>query len=259
MRVCRISLFLYSLIFDYLCNMSNEYFQFKRFLVKQSSSGMKVGTDSCLLGSWVDVKNCRRVLDIGTGTGILALMCAQRLESMTLDFEINAVDIEPSAVLQARENVLSSPWAEHIHVICMDILNYQSLDKYDLIVCNPPYFEDSLKSVGEQRTLARHNISLNFSDLINKVSNLISHEGNFCVVLPILGAAHFIQLAVEQGFYLNSRTDVQTVERKSPKRVLLSFSKKENPNPKFDKLVIQREGQYTQDFQDLTRDFYLNF
>jgi tRNA1Val (adenine37-N6)-methyltransferase len=132
-------------------------------------------------------------------------------------------------------------------------------DKYDLIVCNPPYFEDSLKSVGEQRTLARHNISLNFSDLINKVSNLISHEGNFCVVLPILGAAHFIQFAVEQGFYLNSRTDVQTVERKSPKRVLLSFSKKENPNPKFDKLVIQREGQYTQDFQDLTRDFYLNF
>ena len=237
--------------------MSNDFFQFKHFIVKQSSSGMKVGTDSCLLGSWVNVENCRRILDIGTGTGVLALMCAQKLERFSSVFEIDAVDIEQNAVEQAKENVLASPWSGHIRVFCMDILNYESIEKYDLIVCNPPFFEDSLKSFGEQRTLARHNITLNFFGLIKKVSDLISLEGIFCVVLPINVSEHFIHMALEKQLYLNHRTDVYTIDKKPPKRALLSFSKRINSNPRIDRLIIQSDGEYTHDYKELLKDFDL--
>ena len=234
--------------------MNKDSFCFKKFSVHQERCAMKVGTDGCLLGAWAPLDGGRRVLDIGTGTGLIAMMCAQRLEGR--DFHIDALDIEEGAVEQARENVEACPWNGRISVTCADVLEFEAELPYDLVVCNPPFFVDSLKCPDGKRSVARHADSLPFPLLLNKVYGLLADQGRFCVVLPWDRTLDFIQTAIENRLYLQQRVNIKTVERKDPKRVLLSFGKQIAPVEE-KVLVLQSGGAYTQEAKILLRDFYL--
>ena len=135
--------------------MSNPYFQFKQFTVWHDKCAMKVGTDGVLLGAWTSVESAHRILDIGTGTGLVALMLVQR---SLPDANIVALEIDEAAVGQARENIIRSPWKERVEVVQADFRKYRSSDKFDVIVSNPPYFVDSLECPDRQRTAARHRL-----------------------------------------------------------------------------------------------------
>ena len=144
--------------------MSNSFFQFKQFTIQQDQCAMKVGTDGVLLGAWVDLTNKKKCLDVGTGTGLIALMMAQR----TAEAHITAVEVDEEAVVQARRNVLNSPWKDRVEMVHCNFLSFQPNQKFDSIVSNPPYFTNNLISPDKQRTLARHNNHMTYSELINK-------------------------------------------------------------------------------------------
>lgn len=237
--------------------MPNQYFRFKQFTVNQDRCAMKVGTDGVLLGSWVDVENTRRVLDIGTGTGLLALMVAQRNERAF----VHALEIDSDAATQAGENARESAWGDRITVVQGDFLAQSFDGEYDLVVCNPPYFTQSLKSPDEKRTAARHSDSLPLDRLAKGVSGLLTDDGIFAVVLPLQEGEALVNecrecgLGVKRKAYVYAKTDSQT-----PKRVLLEFSKKSAETVE-ERIVIERSERhdYTDQYKALTKDFYLKF
>jgi len=161
--------------------MSNDYFQFRQFIVHQQRCAMKVGTDGTLLGAWAWAPSGRcRILDIGTGTGLIALMMAQRFpESSVL-----GIDIDPEAVAQATENVQLSPFSERINILQKDLMKFVDTDGFDAIVSNPPYFVDSLECPDDQRTMARHTVSLTYEGLIRQAYRLLKDDGCLSLVIP---------------------------------------------------------------------------
>ena len=161
--------------------MSNPFFKFKRFTVYHDRCAMKVGTDGVLLGAWTDVEGVRSVLDVGTGTGLIALMLSQRC-----DAAVQAIDIDEDAVIQARENVKNSPWPEQIEVRQEDVREFAETcgRRFDLIVSNPPYFTEKVMCPEQRRNAARHTEGLAFSELAAAVSALLAEQGRFSVVLP---------------------------------------------------------------------------
>lgn len=236
--------------------MKKSGFQFKQFSVYQDRCAMKVGTDGVLLGAWVDVANAKNTLDIGTGTGLIALMMAQRSVS-TL---ITAIEIDSEAACQATENVLNSPWKDRIEVVNADLLDFNCSKRYDVIVSNPPYFSQSLQSPDKQRTLARHNDHLTYSALIQKVATLLSENGRFSVIIPYDHKDEFIQLASQSRLYLQRIVAVKTTPTSVFRRVLLEFSFVESivEQLKVEELLIERERhQYSTEYINLTKDFYL--
>lgn len=236
--------------------MSNDYFKFKHFTVQQSGAAMKVGTDGCLLGSWTPLNRVARILDIGTGTGIIALMLAQRLSQYSSDYHIDALDIEEGAIAQALFNVKESPWPNHISVFLQDILSFIPEERYDLIVSNPPYFMDSLQCPDSERTLARHNVCLPFDLLCRKSFDLLNNDGVFCVILPMDGIDSLITEAIKAGFFLRSRVNVHTTAKKAPKRGLLEFCKSQVVTNTLE-LILQDGNGYSEPYKELMRDFYL--
>ncbi len=236
--------------------MKKSGFQFKQFSVYQDRCAMKVGTDGVLLGAWVDVANAKNTLDIGTGTGLIALMMAQRSVS-TL---ITAIEIDSEAACQATENVLNSPWKDRIEVVNADLLDFNCSKRYDVIVSNPPYFSQSLPSPNKQRTLARHNDHLTYSALIQKVATLLSENGRFSVIISYDHKDEFIQLASQSRLYLQRIVAVKTTPTSVFRRVLLEFSFVESivEQLKVEELLIERERhQYSTEYINLTKDFYL--
>ena len=236
--------------------MKKTGFQFKQFSVYQDRCAMKVGTDGVLLGAWVNVDNAKNTLDIGTGTGLIALMMAQRSVS-TL---ITAIEIDSEAACQATENVLNSPWKDRIEVVNADLLDFNCSKRYDVIVSNPPYFSQSLPSPNKQRTLARHNDHLTYSALIQKVATLLSENGRFSVIISYDHKDEFIQLASQSRLYLQRIVAVKTTPTSVFRRVLLEFSFVESivEQLKVEELLIERERhQYSTEYINLTKDFYL--
>ncbi len=179
--------------------MSSQEFVFKQFTILQDKCAMKVGTDAVLLGSWVNTSNTKKVLDIGTGTGIISLMLAQKS-----DATIDAIDIDANACMQALQNASNCRWKDriHIHHISLQQFAASSDHRYDLIVSNPPYFVDSSKASEESRTNARHTDQLPFDDLLNGVLNLLSPEGKFYVILPTKESQVFREMAEKQHLFL---------------------------------------------------------
>ncbi len=230
-------------------------FQFKQFTITQDQCAMKVGTDGVLLGAWADVAGTKTILDIGTGTGLIALMMAQR-SAATID----AIDIDEDAVTQAENNVAQSPWANRIIVYHASIQQFIPEQLYDLIVSNPPFFENSLKSNDASRNLARHNDSLGFIELIFSANNYLKENGKFCIVLPTEEAQQFIQMARTQRLYCNKICYVHPTPEKPAKRYLMQFEKKKGKLEE-EQLVIEANGrhQYSEAYQQLTGAFYLNF
>jgi tRNA1Val (adenine37-N6)-methyltransferase len=185
--------------------MPNPYFSFKQFTVYHDRCAMKVGTDGVLLGAWADVVSARNILDIGTGTGLISLMMAQRCNA-----RIRAVDIDADAVEQARGNVAASPWQDRIEVELQDICHFTSETLFDVIVSNPPYFTDSLKCPGKQRNIARHTDFLDFDKLAGSAARLLHPEGVFSVIIPADGKESFLMAATRYGLHLSHQTFIHT-------------------------------------------------
>lgn len=236
--------------------MPNPYFQFKQFVVFHDKCAMKVGTDGVLVGAWAQVDGARRVLDIGTGSGLIALMLAQR----NPDAFVTAVDIDGAAVEQARENVNRTPWAGRMEVFRLDIREAPEdwHGRFDAIVSNPPYFVESVKCPHVQRNTARHTDELDFDALLSAVSVLLAEKGCFSVILPSAASADFVALAAGKGLHLLRRTWVHPRQELAAKRVLMAFVKYSCPQTETTHLSIEVERHvYTPEFEELARDFYL--
>ncbi len=238
-------------------------FQFKQFTIHQDRTAMKVGTDGVLLGAWAPIDpNASRILDIGTGTGLIALMLAQRLEQRQP--HIDAIDIDQSSVEQATENIANSPFAKYITTHHSSLQDHNPKAKYDAIVCNPPYFVASLKCPDAARTQARHTDSLSFNDLLEHSARLLNSGGSLSVVLPVNEGNQLIELAPKYGFSLTHLTEVHPTPTAPPKRLLLQFVM-QNSQLNHSSLLISHSSltieiarhQYTPEYIALTRDFYL--
>lgn len=218
---------------------------------------MKVGTDGVLLGAWVQVDSgTKRVLDIGTGTGLIALMLAQRAGGA----HVTGVDIED--VSQACENADASPWGSRVEVVQMSVQEFCADKQFDLIVSNPPFFVDSLTCPDAGRTLARHAVSLPFGELRDAVVRLLSPSGSFSLILPTSESERFIAVC-DGKLRLSRRTDVRTTPGAAPKRALLTFVHEDGRQiPALCGELTVGTGEhecYTPEYRALTRDFYLKF
>lgn len=233
--------------------MPNPYFKFKQFTVYHDKCAMKVGTDGVLLGAWCDVAGVRHVLDVGTGTGLIALMAAQRSEA-----HVTALDVDAAAVEQARENCDASPWAERIDVVQADFCSYRPDGLFDCIVSNPPYFVEDVHCPDKQRNMARHTAGLTFASLLERVGALLSEEGRFSVVIPTVSVADFVYQAMRNKLYLSRRTLVCTKSGVQPKRALLGFSRVENTCRESVLTIETEHHKYTPEFVELVKDFYLH-
>lgn len=232
--------------------MPNPYFSFKQFTVHHDRCAMKVGTDGVLLGAWTNIVSAARILDIGTGTGLISLMLAQRCRA-----QITAVDIDREAVEQARGNVMESPWADRIKVEWQDICRYTPEIRFDTIVSNPPYFVNSMKCPDDQRNKARHTDELDFENLIACVADLLSPDGAFSVIIPADGMSDFLTISEKNGLFLSRRTYVRTKPEAEPKRVLLEF-KTQSVIAEEDCLVVELSRHvYSKEYTALTKEFYL--
>ena len=223
---------------------------------------MKVGVDSVLLGAWVDADNDSRILDIGSGTGLLALMMAQRFS----DAMIDAVEIDVDAHQQAIENVTNSSWSNRIHLFCNDFFDFvkHCISHYDLIISNPPYFTASLKPSGKKRNIARHNDSLPIHRFVSESSKLLTPNGLLAVVLPPTEASVLIEEAESSYLFVKRTLHVQTLPTKPVYRIFVELSNtpplscEERPEKR---LCIEKadHSDYTDEYKQLTQNFYLNF
>ena len=246
--------------------MPSDVFRFKRFAVRQAQSAMKVGTDGVLLGAWVRTgEGEKRILDVGAGTGLIALMMAQRSPNA----EIDAVEMEPGAAAEAQENAAVSPWKERITVHCrrfQDFAREQAAEgeKYDLIVSNPPYFihsVDYLETGPKSRVAARHAQALPYGDLIEGIVMLLASEGRFAGIFPYEEAGVFIAKAATRGLYCKRMADIYPKPGKKIKRVAAEFSFVRG-EPLWEELTIENGGgnyDFTNQYRELTKDFYLKF
>ncbi|HEX2934442.1 MAG TPA: methyltransferase [Bacteroidales bacterium] len=236
--------------------MANEFFRFKQFTIHQELCAMKVGTDGVLLGSWVDISKASAILDIGTGTGLVAIMLAQRT-----DAAIDAIDIDQGACIQATENIIHSPWKGKIavHHSSLQLYADKAQKTYDLIVTNPPYFENSLKTPDEQRNFARHNDSLSITDILRGVDKLLSSQGRFVIILPYIEAQLLIVEAAMHHLYCNKKLVIKTLPTKKPSRITMEFNRTREKLVEDVLSIYDSESMYTEDYKNLTKDYYLNF
>ena len=250
-------------------NTNSKPFTFKQFKIHQDKCAMKVGTDGVLLGAWADVADADAILDIGTGTGVIAIMLAQKTlerqqnEALKADIVVHAVEIDDAAVEQARENMENSPFASRLAVFHDSIQEFAKNKalQYDLIVSNPPFFTGGTLSSSGDKTNVRHTVKLPHGDLLNATRELLNKTGRFCVILPLIEGLRFIEIAQTYGFYLTRRSDVRTKKDKGIERLLLQF---ELSNRTFtqDEIIIQNsldERDYTEGYRELTKEFYTIF
>ncbi|TMO78413.1 tRNA (adenosine(37)-N6)-methyltransferase TrmM [Pseudoalteromonas sp. S3776] len=227
-------------------------FTFKQFKVEHDKCAMKVSTDGILLGAWAYLKGANTLLDIGTGTGMLALMCKQRQPALS----ITAVEIDEAAYNQAQQNIASSPWP-NIRVKHTTIQAFKQAAPFDVVISNPPYFNYSLKGLSDARNTARHTDGLSFDELINAYMRLSHKHSCFNVILPTTEASLFIELAKQSGLYLNAHCQVKTTPSKAFSRSLMRFSLI-NTSPELTSLCIKNETNcYSDDYIALCKAFYL--
>jgi tRNA1Val (adenine37-N6)-methyltransferase len=236
--------------------MANDYFIFKQFTIYQGRSAFKVGTDGVLLGAYTDLTGVRSILDIGSGTGLISLMLAQRC-----DAEITAIEPDHESFIQTCENVSRCHWHERIKVKHTDLQNFdQKQEKFDLIVTNPPYFFDSLKSPDPRKSIARHNDSLTSAEILEGVLKFMKEDGHLQLILPYVEGNVFIAEANKYGLYCNSILKIKSLPTAEISRLILTLSKsKKKPVESFLTIEHGRRHEFTEEYINLTKEFYLKF
>ena len=228
-------------------------FRFKQFEIEQDRCAMKVGTDGVLLGAWA--QGGRRILDIGSGTGLISLMMAQRFP----EAEVVGIDMDADACGQARENVMASPFRDRVEIECCRLQDFGGSGVFDAIVSNPPFFVDSLKNPDSKRMMARHTDSLPFRDLFAGVKRLLSDDGIFSAIVPVEVVEQFVAESCILGFYLIRKCGVKTVVRKQPKRFMLSFAKHRiSPYEEHVETMMDSQGNRSEWYRKITEEFYLS-
>ncbi|HEX6889824.1 MAG TPA: methyltransferase [Chryseolinea sp.] len=233
---------------------SGTYFHFKQFSIRHDRCAMKVGTDAVLLGSWVNVSNAEKILDIGTGSGVIALMLAQRTSSST---RLESVEIEKNSAEQATDNVANSPWSSRIGVHQVAVQNYFPETRFDLIVTNPPYFNNSLKPQHHGRHQVRHTSSLTYEELLSAVLRLLTSDGRFNLILPYEEAMIFTELASRHHLCCNRRYHFKTRREKSVERTLLEFSTNNHWVDEGEILLYDEGLDWSSSYRRLISDFYI--
>lgn len=237
---------------------SNSTFTFKKFTIKQNHGTMKVNTDGVLLGAWADVENAASILDIGTGTGVIALMLAQRNPTA----QLIGVEIDEVASEEARENVQESIFKDNVRIIHSSIQDFtvNANTVFDVIVSNPPFFTGGTFSANENKAQVRHTIKLPHGDLLHSVNSLLSNSGCFCVILPYIEGLRFIELAERSQLYANKITEVRHRKDKSIERLLIKFNKTKSIPIKDDLYIMNEDASsYSDKYINLTKEFYQQF
>ena len=233
--------------------MREDSFHFRQFTIQQEKCAMKVGTDAVLLGSWIKASSSRKILDIGTGCGVIALMLAQKSPA-----RIDAIDIDAGAVEQAERNFSESPWADRLTARC---ISFQSLaahgHPYDLIVTNPPYFHHAPKPAVESRVNARHNEMLKFDELIDGALLLLRPDGRFCLILPVKEAKEFIEKSQRRHLFCNHLVRVLTKAGRPAKRFIMEFGFELCPVTEDEIIIHEEDGSFTKQYIELTKDYYI--
>ena len=230
-------------------------FQFKQFTIYQDLAGMKVGTDSIILGSAIKIKSkYKRILDVGTGTGLLSLMLAQK----STNSNITAVEIDSNSYHQAKINIDKSKWRNRINLIHADAKQLEIDHKYDLIICNPPYFSNSKKSMIISKNSARHQVELTFKDLLNLWGKLGNNDSDLVCIAPIIESEKLHKMVKKNGNYLTYYLEVRSNPNSNPKRVVMLFSKNKMETKKSKLCIHNNEGGYSEAYKYMTKDFYLN-
>ena len=237
--------------------MPETLFRFKEFEVSQEQCAMKINTDGVLLGAWVDVAKKSKVLDIGTGSGVIAMMLAQRCASA----KVVGVEVDESSCTEASANMAACPWCDSLVAVQESIQDYArtTRDQFDLIVSNPPFFTGGTLSSTQMKTDVRHTTKLPHTDLLRAAFSLLTPDGDFSVILPHIEGLRFIELAEQSRLYANRITEVTSLPEKPIERLLINFTKIAS-ECKTDRLAIRKSPeQFSDDYVELTRPFYLKF
>ncbi len=237
--------------------MPNPYFHFKQFTIYHDKCAMKVGTDGVLLGAWVSVENTEAILDIGTGTGLNSIMLAQRCSA-----RIDALEIDHEACLQAEENIRNCPWSERINLIESSVQDYSRLtrEKYDLIISNPPFFQDSFLPGNRSRAIARHHESLPPADLVRCAASMITDRGRFAVIIPYSSLESYTRLLNEHTLYVNDLVYIRPNPVREIIRVMMMTSfERRSLTVKSIAIDTGKHHEHTREYIELTREFYLAF
>ncbi len=228
-------------------------FKFKQFEVLQEQSAMKVGTDGVLLGAWAPISQARNILDIGTGTGLIALMCAQRQPKV----QITALEIEKKAAQEAQYNFEQSPWPNRLHLYHTDFVTFSHQEKFDVIISNPPFFDETIWSPKTPRNMARHTQNLNLAVLIKKSRRLLSTTGEINLILPARKKESLELILNENKLYIKQLCLIRGRSESKIKRILVNISQKKVKTLTTELIIEKQRHIYTDAYIKLTRDFYL--
>jgi tRNA1Val (adenine37-N6)-methyltransferase len=236
--------------------MAGNSFTFKQFTIQQDKSAFKVGTDGVLLGAVADVTGADTILDIGTGTGVIAIMMAQRSYS-----EIVAIEPDYDSFIQAEGNVTLCKWESRIKVVNCSLQNYNPPDKkFDLIITNPPYFSDSLRNPDPRKSATRHNDSLTSEEILESVIRLLAPNGRFQLIMPYIEGNIFIAEAADYGLYCNSILKIKPLPTSEIRRLILLFSReRKKATERFLTIEHGKRHEFTEEYIALTKDYYLKF
>jgi tRNA1Val (adenine37-N6)-methyltransferase len=232
----------------------NTVFRFKHFSIDHAKSSMKVGTDGVLLGAWADVEDARNILDVGTGSGVIALMLAQRTSE---DVLIDGVDIDPADVDQAIENISNSPWADRVRVSLSALQEWQPSLQYDVIVSNPPFFINSYAPPDKKREQSRHTATLSHLDILKAAQRLLSTGGRLSVILPTVEGIEFMKQAELIGFGCSRLFSFRPRKNKPVERWLIELTIGRPDITKGEIIMYEEGNEWTDGYKNLTRDFYL--
>ncbi len=235
--------------------MANQYFQFKEFTVNQDKCAMKVCTDACILGAYTNNENLKRALDIGTGTGLLSLMLAQKSDS-----PIDAVEINEEAYTQACENVNNAPWQKQIQVHHSSIQHFSknTKEQYDFIISNPPFYQNHLQSNTPSKNTAHHTASLSQKSLLFCVDKLLTNQGKFVVLLPKSQSEQFEELAKNHQLYISEKLLIRDRVASTNIKIITTYQRKKSNFITKELIIKGDDGSYSADFIALLKDYYLH-
>jgi tRNA1Val (adenine37-N6)-methyltransferase len=228
-------------------------FRFKQFEVAQSPGCMPVTTEACIFGALADLGNAKSVLDIGTGTGLLSLMLAQRFAHAVF----TAIDVDAESAKQATENFKNSPWQQRLRAETADLRNWEPGVQFDAIVSNPPFFDNQLPSESDDKRRARHTVTLDFETLLYKIQYLLKQDGICMLLIPILHGEYLVELSKKYALYLHHKIQIRSFTESAPHVVILYLSKTQAAGFTSDLIIYDKPGEYSSEMKALMQDFYL--